>query len=314
MTRPRAVRTPRAVVVVLCSCICAAVGLSTAASLGAQRSSRTHAMYVSVVDRDGAPVSDLKPSDLVIKEDNVTREILRMSPADDPMQIAVLVDTSQAARNQIAFFRTALPPFVEKVTTPNGAGNRNEVAIIGLGERPTILASYSSNPAAVKQGIDRIWALQSSGMYMLDAVVEVAQGLKKRHATRPVVVTIATAGIDYSTRQHDQAIEPLKDIGAAFYALSMGQPDTSLSFEARERSLLLDLGPRETGGYQQQILAGQSLESRLQQLGLQLTHQYRIEYARPESLIPPEKITVSAVNPALAARGTPIKDTQAPTK
>src|SRR5262245_41722569 len=68
----------------------------------------TRSMYVSVVDAAGAPVPDLGPSDFVVREDNATREVLTVVPAEEPMQIALLVDTSQGARNNIQFMRSAL--------------------------------------------------------------------------------------------------------------------------------------------------------------------------------------------------------------
>src|SRR4030095_3789541 len=124
--------------------------------------------------------------------------------------------------------RQALPAFATEMTKPNAAGRKSEVAIIGIGERPTILSEYSSDPRQVEKGINRIWSLQSAGMYLLDAIREVSQGLEKREARRPVVMSIATSGLEYSNLQHDQAMDPLKAVGAAFYAMMLGQPDTSL--------------------------------------------------------------------------------------
>lgn len=289
----------------------AGLWIGLADSPAGQRSSgRERSMYVSVVDQNGMPVPDLGPSDFLVKEDNLTREVLRVVPAVDPMQIAVLVDTSQAARDHIQHMRTALPPFVVELTNPSAGGRRNEVAIIGIGERPTILSEYSIDPKQIEKGINRIWSMQNSGMYLLDAIRETTQGLKKREAQRPVIIAIATSGQEYSNLQHDQAIEPLKSTGTAFYALMLGQPDTSLASEARERAIVLDEGTRVTGGYQEQLLTSMSLGTKLKQLANQLTHQYKITYGRPESLIPPDKITVSAVKSGLVARGTPVKEEQ----
>ena len=290
--------------------LAAGLWISTVVPPAAQRSARERSLYVSVVDQEGTPVPDLAPTDVIVKEDNLTREVLRVAPADEPMQIAVLVDTSAAASEQIAHIRQALPPFAEELTKPNAAGRKNEMAIVGIGERPTILSEYSTDPRQVKKGIDRIWSLQNSGMYLLDAIIEVTQGLKKREAPRPVIVAIATSGQEFSNRHHDQTIDPMKATGTAFYALSLGQPDTSLRTESRERAIVLDEGTRVTGGYQEQLLTAMSLQPKLKQLANQLTHQYRVTYARPESLIPPEKITVSAAKAGLVARGTPVKESE----
>jgi hypothetical protein len=268
--------------------------------------SRERSLYVSVVDQAGAPVADLGPSDFLVKEDNLTREVLRVVPATEPMQIAVLVDTSQAARSDIAHIRTALPPFVSALTTPTEGRRHNELSIIGIGERPTILADYSINAKLLQKGIDRIWPLTSSGMYLLDGIIEVCQGLKKREADRPVIISIATEGPDFSNRQHDQALDPMRAGGVAFYSFSIGQPSASLRSEERERAIVLEEGPRTTGGYHEQLLTSMSLEPRLKLLAEQLTHEYRVTYARPESLIPPEHTTIAAVKPGLTARGTPV--------
>jgi hypothetical protein len=302
MTRPHA-----SVAVALAAALCA----FAAAGPSAQRSAaRERSLYVSVVDQNGAPVADLGPTDVIVKEDNVTREVLRIAPASDPMQVAVLVDTSVAARDSIPHMRQALPAFVNELAIPTATGRKNEVAIIGIGDRPTILAEYSTDPAQVRKGIDRIWALPNSGMYLLDALVETAQGVKKRESARPVIVSIATAGQDFSNTQHDQVIDALKAGNIAYYALSLGQPDSSLEHEARERAMVLDEGPRTTGGYQQQLLTSMALTPKLKELATQLTHQYKVTYARPESLIPPEKTTVAAAKPGLTARGTPVKEDQ----
>src|ERR1700681_4490345 len=109
------------------------------AAPGAQTIQRS--MYVSVLNEADAPVSDLGPSDFLVREDNVAREVLRVAPADEPMQIAVLVDNSQAARDYIRDIRVGVESFVNEMTN----GTKHEISIIALAERPTILAEASSD-------------------------------------------------------------------------------------------------------------------------------------------------------------------------
>jgi von Willebrand factor type A domain len=283
-----------------------------AAVLTAHTSAQTlqRSLYVSVVDDAGAPVAGLGPTDFIVREDNVAREVLRVAPADEPMQIAVLVDTSRTARQNISFMRSALPAFITALTNPNEAGRKNAVALIAFGERPTILTDYSSNAAELQKGVNRIWSLPDAGAYLLDALLEVCQGFKKREATRPVIVAIAVEGPELSYRNYDQVLAPLRDCSAPFYALMIGTPSTDLSDEGRSRAIVLDRGTSDTGGRRDQLLTGMALNDRLKQLGAQLTHQYRVTYARPQSLIPPERVTVTAARPGLTARGTPAKERQ----
>jgi von Willebrand factor type A domain len=265
-------------------------------------------LYVSVVNEAGAPVPDLGESDFVVREDNVAREVLRVAPAEEPMQIAVLVDTSQTARDNISHMRTALPSFVTALTNPNETGAKNEVAIVAFGERPTIFTDYTTNAAELQKGITRIWASQDSGAYLLDALLEVSKGIRVREARRPVIVAIAIEGPELSYGQYDQVLGPLRDSGAPFYALMIGSPSADFSDQGRSRSIVLDRGPAETGGRRDQLLTGMALPDRLKLLATQLMHQYRVTYARPQSLIPPERVTVSTSRSGLTARGTPVKE------
>jgi hypothetical protein len=283
----------------------AACALVWPAVLGAQAIRR--AMYVSVVNEAGAPIPDLGPTDFIIREDNATREVLQVAPAEEPMHIALLIDTSQAARDDIAHMRTALPPFIAMLT----GEAKNQISIIAIGERPTVFADYSTSPAALKKGVDRIWAMRDSGAYLLDAIVEVCQGFKKRGTSRPVIISITTEGPELSNLQHDQVLEPLRASGAAYHAITMGRPSSSLSDEVRNRNIVLDQGPKTTGGAREELLTGMALADRLKQLANQLTHQYKVTYARPQSLIPPERVTVAAAKPGMTARGTLIKEEQA---
>jgi len=284
--------------------VIAAIVLS-ALPLAAQTPSNLRSMYVSVVDEAGAPVAGLGPSDFLVREDNTAREVLRVGPPTEPMTVAVLVDTSRTARNDISYMRTALPSFVSTLTSAGEGERRNQVAIIGFGERPTILAEYSIEPKLLQKGIDRIWTTPGSGPYFLDAINETSQGFKKREVSRPVIVAIVAEGEEFSYQSHEQVIERLLGVHAPLYALMLGTPYSGLSDESRNRQMVLDRGVELSGGAREQLLAPMALESRLKLLANQLTHQYLVTYSRPESLIPPEKITVTAAKPGLKARGTP---------
>jgi hypothetical protein len=149
-------------------------------------------LYVSVVDQSGAPVADLGPSDFIVREDRMTREVLRVERADEPMQIALLVDNSQAAEQYIRDYREALPAFIAALT--DAAGPKNEIALVALAERPTILTPYTADPAQLQKGVQRIFSMSGSGTYLLDAIIEVSQGIIKRHSLRPVILAISTEG------------------------------------------------------------------------------------------------------------------------
>ncbi len=277
--------------------------LAVLAPYGLHAQSQQRGLYVSVLDENGVPVPDLGPADFVVREDSVAREVLKVAPATDPIHIAVLVDTSQAADAFIRDYRQGLPAFIDAVLDDR-TGSRNQIALVGIGERPTILADYSSNRAQLTAGVNRLFAIQGSGTYLLDGIIEVSQGLKKREADRAVILALTSEGPELSDRFYQIVLQSLRASGATLHVLAIGRP-TNMS---EDRSMALSLGTRDTGGRYDNLLVPSALKTRLLEIAREITSQYRVTYARPETLIPPEKITVSTTRPRLTARGIPVNE------
>jgi len=273
------------------------------ARLGAQAQQR--AVYVSALDKSGNPVAELQPSDVIVKEDDVTREVLRVAPATEPMQIAILVDNSQAAERIIRDYRDALPAFVSAMLA-DATGAKHDIAIVALAERPTILTDYTSDPARIQKAIDRVFSSSNSAVYFLDGIIEVSQGITKRSNPRPVIVAMITEGPDLSNRHFRQVLDPLRTSGAALHIVTIGTPRNMED----DRNMVLEMGPKQSGGSFSTILLGTALNGRLKQLANELTHQFRVTYARPNRLIPPDQVTVTSKRPDLVLRGTAVDSTR----
>lgn len=255
-------------------------------------------IYASAVDGKGVPVPDLGPADFVVREDRAAREILSVRPARDPMQIALLVDNSQAAEPYIRDIREALASFLTTLEAdPSGA--KHQVAVITIGERPTINTDYTIDLEQAKKGAQRIFSMPGSGAYLLDGIIETSQGIQKRDAPRPVFVAVITSGVDLSDRAYQTVLEPLRAAGAALHVLVLGRPITG----DQDRLMVLDVGTRDTGGRYDTVLTGTGLAPRMTQLADELTHQYEVTYARPDTLIPPDRVTISNARPGITVRG-----------
>ena len=269
---------------------------STPSSAPQGTGARTRDVFVSVVDAKGAPVSGLAPADFVVKEDGVSREVLKVGPATAPMQIALVVDDSQASTHAIQPLREGLTAFVETMA------GKAEIGLITIGERPTSLVQYTTDKAALQAGIGRIFARAGSGAYLTEGLLEVTKGLQKRNATRPVIVVITFPGTEFSNQQYQQVLTPLLASGATLHVIEVGMAPASNTDEMRNRNLLISEGTDQTGGRRDQLLADTAIPERMKQVADELLSQYVVTYARPGTLIPPEKISVTVTRPGLTSR------------
>jgi hypothetical protein len=267
---------------------------------GAQGRERT--LYVHVVDSNYQPIRDLGPDAFVVREDGARREVLRVTPASTPMPVAVLVDNSQAAAPAIADLRKALTAFL---TALDGIG---PIALVTVADRPTIVADYTAPKKDVLDAAARLFHAPNSGATLLDSISDVAKGLEKRDGDRAAIVVVTTENTDFSHLQYPEVLKAVRASGASLHVVVLVNPAGSYSTdEARNRATVLDRGPRESGGIRMDVLTSMSFESRLKDLAAILRTQYRVVYARPESLIPPEKIEVVSARPGLDARGIPAR-------
>ena len=174
--------------------------------------------------------------------------------------------------------------------------------MVTIGERPTSLVQYTTDTAALKKGIGRLFARPGAGAYLLEGIQEVTRGLEKREPERPVIVAMTTEGVEFSNLQHEQVVKPLEASGAAFHVLAIGMPSANMADEMRNRAIVLAEGTERTGGRRDQLLAESSIVEALPRLADELLNQYVVTYGRPEMLIPPEKVQVSVSRPGVTVR------------
>jgi hypothetical protein len=259
--------------------------------------------YVNAYDeKTRAPITGLGTRDFVVREDGMAREVLRVTPATSPMLITVLVDNTQAASNHIADIRRGLATFVKAL---HGLG---PVAIVGVADRPTILRDYTTDQQQLQDGVGKVFAMPGAGATLLDAIFEISRGLQKREEDRAAMVILTTENIEFSPRHYREVLEALGRGGAQLHAVILNTPaGSALNDPARNRASVLDLGPKNSGGTRSDVLTSQAFEGEMQELAAILNSQHRVVYARPQTLIPPEKIEISSAKSGVIASGGPAR-------
>ena len=263
----------------------------------AQGDRRERTLFVSAVNEAGEPVEALGPDAFVVREDGTRREVLRVSRATEPMDVALLVDNSTAAAQEITFLRSALSTFVERMAPGN------KVAVITLAERPTIRVEYTDDAARLKNSVGSLFSTPQSGMTLLDGIIETVKGLDRRETPRAVIVPVITDGTEFTNYYFRDIVEALTKSRVALHMVGIGQFYHSEEHGMRERSFLLDAGPRESGGQRISLLSPHGLDGAMEKLAKELRSQYKVVYSRPGDTLTFSGGMSDSGRPGLTVRG-----------
>ena len=247
-------------------------------------------MYVSVYGEDGVPVEGLDETNFVVLEDGVEQEILRARRATAPMQIAVLIDTSAAARQVLSDFRRGLDTFVAEL-------NGNEIALYTFGGPRFVLVPATSDADRLRDGIAQLSTRPQTASYLLGALADTARGFVDRDAPRPVVVTLTTNGVDFSDEDPEAIARLLQAEGVPMHAVVTRTASVRMRFRDtfglaampswanRGRDHVLDAGPRRTGGLRIDLSARSGVRAAMRRMAAELRNQYEVVYAAGAALL-----------------------------
>jgi VWFA-related protein len=282
--------------------ILVAVAPSSSTRLAAQAGAREGTLFVSAVNEKGETVDGLGPDAFVVREDGRRREVLRVSRATEPLDVALMVDNSQAATDEVVFFREGLTRFVTAM------GEQHRIALIGLAERPTAVVQYTTDKKQLTTAIGRLFSIAGSGMTLLDALFETSRGLRKRDSVRAAFVPVVTDGIEFTNRYAKDVARELRESGAALHAVTIGRFLYSDEHPVRERSFLVDDAPRTTGGQRIQLLVANPLGDVMERLARELSSQYKVVYGRADSLYNTGSVEIASARPGITMRGTAARE------
>ena len=258
---------------------------------GEQSGGKTRDVYVTVTDKAGAPVKSLALTDVTIREDNLSREVLAIGPATAPMRIALLVDNSQASQPITYEIRSGMSGFINAIFK---ASPDSTMSLATFGDRPTPVQDFTNAAPILVRAAQKMFPMSGSGAYMTDAVLDAAKALRKDPGPRQmIVVFVEESGQEFSNSGREQVLDALRYSNASLWVVALQSAMTNTtSQEARDRSALIDEGTAATGGSSLMLLNRVALPTKMLEVAGLLTSQLKITYGRPEQTVPPKKIDI----------------------
>ncbi|HEX5069434.1 MAG TPA: vWA domain-containing protein [Vicinamibacterales bacterium] len=257
-----------------------------------QRSSRERDVIVSASLSSGGPVLNLGPTDFIVREDRLAREVIRVAPAPPPSHVMILVDDSQASMASIPFLRSGITTLIKKMAAMQPSP---QFGLTTFGERPTKRAEFSPGAGPALDAASKLFAIAGTGSYFLQAIGDTCKEFKKRNALNPIIVAfVAEAGPEFSSESHEQIADALRGAGAALWVVDLSiadQPDRTN--EEHERAQVLGAVTLDSGGLTRTVISTQSIDPAFASMAAVLTSRYLVTYARPEQTIPPSTVVVT---------------------
>jgi Ca-activated chloride channel family protein len=157
-------------------------------------------VLVNVLDEKNRPAPDLLREAFQLFEEGVEQKIDRFeSETSQPLDLAIMIDSSLSAHKEISFEQEAAAHFIRQVLRP---GDR--LSVFAFDEDVRQLAGFSDNVAELQAAVRKMPAGAGTSIY--DAVLLGSRALERRgDDRRRVIILVTDAGETTSTSDFDAA-------------------------------------------------------------------------------------------------------------
>ncbi|MDQ4121401.1 MAG: VWA domain-containing protein [Acidobacteriota bacterium] len=206
---------------------------------------------VIVSDRDGRYIPGLKKEDFTLYENGVEQKIAFFATYDEPINVALLIDTSESTRNTLREIKEAAEDFI-------GLLNPNDRCLIATFDAQlNILTPLTSNPQTMKESLAKVQTAQREGSVLFSSVKQIAEKSFTEATGRKVIVVLSDGKDFGSPLSKNELLGALEEsdvsIYGIFYQTGMGtkltvSPNGQIT-EAKEEKKPKVKKPKKKKGY-----------------------------------------------------------------
>jgi Ca-activated chloride channel family protein len=249
-------------------------------------------VYVTVMKKDGAPLTDLKKEDFTLFENGAAQEIVSVAPAGEtPVSAALLVDVSGSAGSDKTF-ETKMKMISTFAASAIRESDRVFVMVFGLDSR--IVTAPTIDSATLQRALMLASRVERRGATSLyDALIMAAEELDKDKVRRKIVLLLTDFEDNTSRNSLERVIPRLQETETAVYPLLDVNQNNPSRRGTRMAVTRAQQVARESGGIQYSFDSPAGLEKVLIHLQQVLRDSYILNY---RSAVHPKRGKVVQLN------------------
>ena len=264
-------------------------------------------VYVTAATTDGRPLASLNAADLIVREGDQARQVVRVEPSRGTLRVAIVVEEILTPDNDV---RRSVANFIDQIR------ETGQLALFTVGRRTEKRVDYSSEILPFANAINKFPVRAVEPGDLVQSLHEIARDQRPLEG-RHVIVVVATQTVQLSSATAEGVMEQLRGGRAVLYAATIAGSETSaippgatsggrrLDLEGQvsglERDKLFGQGTRQTGGLHLSSQRTAGLWNALERIAGDLHNQYVVSYeGDPRS---DGSVTIEAARQGLAVRG-----------
>jgi VWFA-related protein len=165
---------------------------------------------VSVMDRDGKFIPNLRKEDFRIWENGVEQQVAYFASTEKPFTVALVIDTSGSTKNRLEEIQDAAIAFIEQLRP------EDKVMIVAFNDKIRVLAEPTNDRFILRDAIRETDA--GSGTRLYDAVDMIINQYFNRIEGRKALV-LFTDGVDTTSNRadYDSTVRDAEELDALIY-------------------------------------------------------------------------------------------------
>jgi len=247
---------------------------------------------VTVLDRGGRPIEDVRQEEFTVLEDGVPQVLSQVTLHRDlPVRLGIVCDTSGSMERSLPAVQRVVMGFLRDLLRP-----RDRAFIVSFSDQVDLLAGFTADFEVLEHALLAMYADRSTAFY--DAVITGLfqfSGVRGRKA-----MVVLTDGDDNASRHsYDEALAYARRAGVTIFCIAIDLPSSKVMIRHHVKQLA-----EETGGRAFFIQRQAGLEDVYETINQELRTQYLLAYTS-SSERPPEELR--AVEVRVDRRGARVR-------